>query len=78
MSLGKPVRNSEYVRDVEADVLNATIAEYEKFNAAGLPERAKAVAAELKKLGYDVAPKKATAKEKAVAADTTEKAVESE
>lgn len=70
------------VRDIAADYLKAYIAEYELYRAVGDP-RADEVAEVLKDLGHPVgeskekaAPKKAPAKQRAVAHDATEKAVE--
>lgn len=78
MSFGRPLRDGE-VRDVDADYLAAYQAEYAAYKAAGL-DRADEVAEILDGLGHPVkakaAPKKTPAKQRAVAADTTEKAVE--
>ena len=64
-------------RDEKADYLKAYLSEYETYVAAGLDEQAKAVAAELRKLGHDVRPKPpAEKKEKAVDPAPVERAVE--
>lgn len=87
MSIGRDVKQEKNVliRDVNADYVEANLAEYEKFTRSGEHERATHVANVLKKLGHEVeAPKKtarekaaaATSVEKAVPADTTEKAVD--
>ncbi len=78
MALGRPASNDEDLRDEAADRLAAHIEEYESYAAAGLADRAKAVAEALKAMGYDVKPEKAPAglKERAVDPVETEKAVE--
>lgn len=78
MSLGRPDKPGGDIRDVAADYLNAHIAEYTSYKTAGNTERAAEVAAVLKQLGHEVEPKKAPPKEKAIPANTLEKAVESD
>lgn len=64
-------------RDVDADYLAAYIAEYESYKFGGLDEQARAVAAELSRLGHEVRPKPpAEAKERAVVPPPVERAVE--
>ena len=77
MSIGRGhVTDSKNVRDVEAEYAKAYVAEYESYKTAGLDDRAKAVAAELRKLGHEVesAPKK----ERAVSPEPLERAVEAD
>jgi len=79
MSLGRKVTDNGDVRDIEADYVNAYLAEYHVYRGAGLNEKADEVAKILDAMGHPVKeskPKKAPAKQRAVAADTTEKAVE--
>lgn len=76
MSLGRNVKEeNKLIRDVNADYVEANLAEYEKYIAAGDHDKATHVGNVLKKLGYEVQAPKKTAKEKAVATVTTEKAV---
>lgn len=64
-------------RDEEADYKAALLREHEQYRSAGLDDAAKAVAAELRKLGHDVRPKpSAETKEKAVDPTPVERAVE--
>ncbi len=64
-------------RDIDADYKEALIREHESYRAAGLDDRAKAVADVLRDLGHDVRPKpKAEAQERAVDPAPLERAVE--
>lgn len=69
-------------RDVEADFLSAYLAEYKSYKAAGLHDRAEAVAAVLRGLGHEVAPRSPKApegvKERAVVVEPLERAVEAD
>lgn len=78
MSLGRKTADNNDIRDIQADYLEAYKAEYALYRGAGLDEKADAVAEVLEGLGHPVKAKakKAPAKQRAVAADTTEKAVE--
>lgn len=78
MSLGRKVAENTDVRDIEADYVNAYLAEYNAYCGAGLDEKADEVANILDAMGHPVKAKakKTPAKQRAIAADTTEKAVE--
>jgi len=78
MSLGRKAAENGDVRDIEADYVKAYLAEYHLYRGAGLNEKADEVADILDAMGHPVKAKakKTPAKQRAVAADTTEKAVE--
>ena len=64
-------------RDEAADYTAALLREFNSYRVAGLDEQAKAVAAELRKLGHDIRPKPPEEKkEKAVDPTPVERAVE--
>ena len=66
MSLGRPDKPSGDVRDINAAYIEAYLAEYESFIAAGQQERANEVAVELRRLGHEIDKVPAGAKERAV------------
>lgn len=76
MALGRKISNNKFVRDVDADYKEALLAEYHVYVGAGAEDRAQRVAEELKKMGYEVEKPKRAVKQRAVAADDTEKAVD--
>lgn len=76
MSLGTNSADAKYVRDVNGDYIKAYLVEYEKFVRSDQPERAEAVARELRALGHEVKAAKAPVKETAVDPEPLEKAVE--
>jgi len=66
------------VRDVKADYIAAHLAEFESYKTAGLTERANAVAVVLRQLGVEVDKAPAGVKERAVAPEPVERAVEAD
>lgn len=79
MSLGRTEKPTGDVRDIAGDYLAAYQAEYKLYRDVGLDDKADEVAKVLEDLGHPVkekAVKKAPAKQRAVAHDATEKAVE--
>lgn len=81
MSIGRnhPSTNPG-IRDAAADYLAAHVAEHESYANAGMTEKAAEVAAVLRALGHEVRPEKPTEgqKERAVAPEPLERAVESD
>lgn len=75
MSLGRSVNNERHTRDIESDYTRALTDEYRQLVHAGHTERAAKVAAELKGRGAKKAPE-AGVKERAVAADAPETAID--
>lgn len=76
MSIGRNHADFKDVRDVNADYINAYLAEYERFVSYGREDMAELVAKELRALGHEVKPKTAPAKEHAVSPEPLERAVE--
>lgn len=77
MALGRPVRPGD-VRDEKADLIAAHLEEYETYARAGMQERANQVAVVLGKLGHAIEKVPAGAKQRAVAEEPVERAVETE
>lgn len=70
---------ADAVRDAKADYVKALLEEYESYKRANMADRADAVAAELRKYGHEVKPRPAAGvKERAVASEPLEKAVEAD
>jgi hypothetical protein len=82
MSIGLGGNSAEphLIRDVDSDYVKAYLADYERFASLGRDDLLEAIARELRILGHEVKPKatKAPAKEKAVAPEPLETAVEND
>lgn len=77
MSIGRNHKtDAKDIRDVEGDYAKALRAEYETYKKYGREDRAKEVAAELHRVGHEVAS--APVKERAVSPEPLERAVEAD